>query len=137
MIINGEKVRIWKVAAMAYFNMLQGIFVFTTVSRPILGPTPSPIQLVPGAPSLGVKRPGCEADHSPPSSAELKNAWSYTSTPQYTFMAWCLVKKGTGTILYSPSSRRLGRLKKTKRIFTQDSRKPGSAGLKLGQKMVH
>jgi len=21
-----------------------------------------------------------------------KNAWSYTSTPQYVFMAWCLVK---------------------------------------------
>jgi hypothetical protein len=28
----------------------------------------------------GVKRPGREADHSPPSSAEVKNAWSYTST---------------------------------------------------------
>jgi hypothetical protein len=24
---------------------------------------------------------GCEADHSPPSRAEVKNAWSYTSTP--------------------------------------------------------
>jgi hypothetical protein len=31
--------------------------------------------------SLGVKRPGHEADHSLPSSAEVKNAWSYTSTP--------------------------------------------------------
>jgi hypothetical protein len=28
----------------------------------------------------GVKRPGRRADHSPPSSAEVKNAWSYTST---------------------------------------------------------
>jgi len=26
-------------------------------------------------------QPGREADHSPPSSAEVKNAWSYTSTP--------------------------------------------------------
>jgi hypothetical protein len=34
-----------------------------------------------GALSLGKKRPGREADHSPPSSAEVKNAWSYTSTP--------------------------------------------------------
>jgi hypothetical protein len=42
--------------------------------------------------SLEVKRPGGEVDHSPPSSAEVKNAWSYTSTPQYVFMAWCLVK---------------------------------------------
>jgi hypothetical protein len=29
----------------------------------------------------GVKRQGREADHSPPSSADIKNAWSYTSTP--------------------------------------------------------
>jgi hypothetical protein len=29
----------------------------------------------------GVKRPGREADHSPPSSAEVKNACIYTSTP--------------------------------------------------------
>jgi hypothetical protein len=41
---------------------------------------------------LGVKRPGREADHSPPSSDEDKNAWSYTFTLQYVFMAWCLVK---------------------------------------------
>jgi hypothetical protein len=26
-------------------------------------------------------RPGREAEHSPPSSAELKNAWRYTSNP--------------------------------------------------------
>jgi len=29
----------------------------------------------------GVKRPGREADHSPPYGDEFKNAWSYTSTP--------------------------------------------------------
>jgi hypothetical protein len=28
----------------------------------------------------GVKLPGRESDHSSPSSAEVKNAWSYTST---------------------------------------------------------
>jgi hypothetical protein len=38
-----------------------------------------PIQWLPGALSLGVKRR--EADHSSPSSAEAKYAWSYTSTP--------------------------------------------------------
>jgi len=38
---------------------------------------------VPGALSLGVKRQGREADHSPQSSAEV---------PQYVFMAWYLVK---------------------------------------------
>jgi hypothetical protein len=35
----------------------------------------------------GVKRPGLEADHSSPSSAEVKNEWSYTSTPPYVFIA--------------------------------------------------
>jgi hypothetical protein len=53
-----------------------GIFLFITMSRMALGPTQSPIQWV-----LGVKQLGCEVDHSPPSSAEVKNAWSYTSTP--------------------------------------------------------
>jgi hypothetical protein len=35
----------------------------------------------PMALSLGEKWLGHEADHSPPSSAEINNAWSYTSTP--------------------------------------------------------
>jgi hypothetical protein len=58
----------------------------STVSRTALGPTQPPNQWVKGALSLGVKRPGREAHHLPPSSAEAKNAWSYISTPQYVFM---------------------------------------------------
>jgi hypothetical protein len=54
-----------------------GFFLFTTLSRPVLGPTQLPIQWVPGALTLGAKRPGRVADHSPPSSAEVKNAWSF------------------------------------------------------------
>jgi hypothetical protein len=50
-----------------------------TASRPALRPTPPPIQWVSGALSLGVKRPGREADHS--LVPRSKNAWSYTSTP--------------------------------------------------------
>jgi hypothetical protein len=57
-----------------------GTFLFTTASRPALGPIQPPVQWVPGALSLGVKQPSSETDHSPPSSAEVKNAWSYTST---------------------------------------------------------
>jgi hypothetical protein len=49
-----------------------GIFLFTTASRTALGPTQPPIQWIPRALSLGIKRPGREADHSPPSSAEVK-----------------------------------------------------------------
>jgi hypothetical protein len=57
-----------------------GIFFFTTASRMALVHTHSRIQWVTGTLSVGVKRPGREADHSPPSSTEVKNAWSYTST---------------------------------------------------------
>jgi hypothetical protein len=39
-----------------------------------------------------IKRPENEAHHSPLSSAEVRNAWSYASTPPYAFIAWCLVK---------------------------------------------
>jgi len=49
-------------------------------------------QGVPGDHSPELKRPGSETIRSPPFSAEVKNAWSYT--PQYVFMAWCLVKHG-------------------------------------------
>jgi hypothetical protein len=44
----------------------------STASRTALGSTQPPIQWVPGALSLGVKRPGREADYSPPSTAEVK-----------------------------------------------------------------
>jgi len=44
--------------------------------------------------AIGVKRPGREAEHSPPCSAVVKNAWSNTSTSSYVFMTWWLVKHG-------------------------------------------
>jgi hypothetical protein len=46
--------------------------IFSTSSRPALGPTQPPIQWVPGALSLGVKRLGREAGYSPPATAEVK-----------------------------------------------------------------
>jgi len=39
------------------------------------GPTRPPIQWVSEDLTPGVKRLGCEADHSPFPSAEMKNAW--------------------------------------------------------------
>jgi hypothetical protein len=39
----------------------------------------------------GVKWPGHETDHSPPSNAEVKYC-SHASTSAYVFMAWCVVK---------------------------------------------
>jgi hypothetical protein len=55
------------------FNSWWGLGIFfTTASRAALGPTQPPIQWVPEVLSLGLKRPGREADHSPPSSAKVK-----------------------------------------------------------------
>jgi hypothetical protein len=42
--------------------------------------------------TLEVKQLEHEADHSPLSNAKAKNEWSYTSTSQYVFTAWCIVK---------------------------------------------
>jgi hypothetical protein len=36
--------------------------------------------------SLGVKRQGREAEHSPRTIAEVKKTWIYTSTPPYALM---------------------------------------------------
>jgi hypothetical protein len=46
--------------------------------------------VVQGALSPEARRPG--RDHSPPSSAEVRNVWSYTSTPTYVFMTWWLIR---------------------------------------------
>jgi hypothetical protein len=43
--------------------------------------------------SLGVKQLGREADLSPPFSAEIKNVWSYISTPPYVCMVCGLIKQ--------------------------------------------
>jgi hypothetical protein len=70
----------------------------------ICGATQPPIQWVPGALSLGVKRPGREADHSPPSSAEVKE-WvelylHFPNTP-----SWCgaRLKHREKTLPFIPS----------------------------------
>jgi hypothetical protein len=63
------------------------VFPFSTSSRPVLGRTRPPIQWLPVALSPGVKRPGREADHSPPTVAKDKKTWTYSSTPPYVFTA--------------------------------------------------
>jgi hypothetical protein len=50
----------------------KGFFLYPRVSRPALGPAQLTVQWVPGGPFPGSKaRPGRDADHSPPSSAEV------------------------------------------------------------------
>jgi hypothetical protein len=76
------------------FDSRQGseeFFLFSTASRLALGSTRPRIKWVLVVVSLGIKRPRREADHSPPSIAEIKNVRSYSSIPQYVFMAWYVV----------------------------------------------
>ena len=54
---------------------------YPKVSGLSLWPTLPPVQFVPG-----VRWPGREVNHSPRSSAEGKNEWSWTSTPLYAFI---------------------------------------------------
>jgi len=65
-------------------------FFFATAPRPVLGST-QPAAISTRVSPLGVKRPDREADHSP-SPTEVKNAWSFISTPPYFFIAWSLIK---------------------------------------------
>jgi hypothetical protein len=68
------------------FRQGQECFLFSTMSRPALGPTQPSIQWVPGAVSHGVKRLWREAGHS---SIWCRGHewWSQTSTRPYVFMA--------------------------------------------------
>jgi hypothetical protein len=97
-----------------------GFFLLAAASILGLGPTQPPIQWVPEVLSPGVKRPGREADYSPPSAVEVKNQWSYTCISQiclqwrdaqlssgrgttlslYVFMTWYFVKQKTQWQLY-------------------------------------
>jgi hypothetical protein len=60
-------------------------FLFAVASRPALGPTKPSIQWVSGGSLPGGKTAGAW-------SWPLTSTWSYTSTPAYVFMAWCLVR---------------------------------------------
>jgi hypothetical protein len=67
---------------------------FTTASRTALEPTQPPIHWVSRVFYLGVKRPGCEADHSPPSSAEVKECMElYLCSPNTTSWRGAHLKK--------------------------------------------
>jgi hypothetical protein len=57
------------------------ISAYFTASRPTLGSTQPPIQWIPVALSSGIKRPGREADHLPPTSAEVKKHGATTPFP--------------------------------------------------------
>jgi len=55
--------------------------------QPGFEPTPPLMHSLPGYVSPTLKQPWREGEHSPGSSVKVKNAYSYTSTPPYAFMA--------------------------------------------------
>jgi hypothetical protein len=61
-------------------RQVQENFLFPRTYISSIRPSQPPIQWIPGVLSLGVKRPGLEADNSPPSSAEVNSERNYTST---------------------------------------------------------
>jgi hypothetical protein len=79
---------------------------FSTSSIPVLVPTQPPIQWVTGLFPPGVKRPGRETDHSPPTNAEAKNTWIYTSTPPISLhgVVLNLIRAGTSLPYLLPST---------------------------------
>jgi hypothetical protein len=72
-------------------------------SLPCLQETASSVQWIPGALYLGVKRPGREADHSPPSNTEVKECVElYIHSPNTPSWRGAQLKKRTGTTLPLP-----------------------------------
>jgi hypothetical protein len=69
-------------------QVLVGSRIFSSPNHPdwFWGPPSLLSMWVLGALTPGVKRPEREADHSPPTSAEVKKTWIYTSAQPYIFM---------------------------------------------------
>ena len=66
----------------------QEVFLFSKGRRPDVQHNQPRIKWVPvewGGISSGIRLTGRKADHSRPSSAKVTKAWSYRSTPPYTF----------------------------------------------------
>ena len=62
-------------------------------------PIQSPIQFVVKVLPRSLKWPVRVADHSPPCTAEIINAWMYTSTAPYAFMKKCTVQYRNNLLL--------------------------------------
>jgi hypothetical protein len=73
------------------FDSQQGQRCFSSAQCPKwFWPLPNLLSSGYGVIFYGVKRPGRESNHSPPSTSHAKNERSYISIPPYAFMLWYL-----------------------------------------------
>jgi hypothetical protein len=73
-----------------------------TASTQTEEPTQPSIQWIPGVLTPGAKRPGLEADHTPPPSAEVKMRGAIPLLPQYVFTTSYFVKhKDSFTFIFT------------------------------------
>jgi hypothetical protein len=63
-------------------------FIFSKITRLVLGPPPWRLFNVCRGSFPGVQRPEHDVDQTLPRIGEIKNGWTYTSTPKYAFPAW-------------------------------------------------
>jgi len=76
------------------------LFLFSTASRPALGPTHPPVQWVPRALSWGVKWPeGVKLTTHLHLLPKLRMCGATPALLQYVFMAWCLIKQGIRLVI--------------------------------------
>jgi hypothetical protein len=57
------------------------LFLSAAASKPALEPTQLTLLVIAESPSLGIKRPGCQAIHLRPSTGEVKMPWRYARFP--------------------------------------------------------
>jgi hypothetical protein len=73
---------------------VQEVWLYSKACRPTLGSTQPTVQWVPIFSSWSRAAGAC-TDHSPLYGAEIKNTWTYTSTPPYFLMAYVHMSKFT------------------------------------------
>ena len=100
--------RVTRLRVRVSFSNRINIYFSSPKSRPALWHSQRHIPIAQGlALSLRMKRLGPEADQSPPTRAELKNAWSCTSTSPYFCKTLCSLKHMKTLTLLKVRARRV------------------------------
>jgi hypothetical protein len=81
---NGQRIAVRFPAGARGFPLLNSVQIGSG-ARPVSYPT--------GTVSSFLGGKAAKADHSSPSSVEIKEWWSYAAALPYVFTAWCLMKR--------------------------------------------